>query len=194
LLDAAAERADRRGAVAVAAAALERAARLSPDGQARGTRLLRAADRAYALGRPDLMARVLRDAEPLDVPKLEDRRQAWLQALELNGPKTAREEAHIRQVADAAERAATDGDVDLAMALLLLAAARCWWIDAPPDVRARVVDIAAATAPDPDAPALLYGRGAPAREHGAEVVDRLHRRLARPEPIGPDQARILGTT
>jgi DNA-binding CsgD family transcriptional regulator/tetratricopeptide (TPR) repeat protein len=193
LLDAAAERADRRSAVAVAAAALERAARLSPDSQARGVRLLRAADRAYELGRPDIMARVLRDAEPLDVPALEDRRQAWLLALELNGPKTVREEAHIRQVADAAEHAAADGHVDLGMALLLLAAARCWWIDAPADLRARVVEIAAAIAPDPADPRLLYVRASSAKEHGTEVVERIRRRLESPEPIQPGDARVLAT-
>jgi len=194
LLDAAAERADRRSAIAVAAAALERAARLSSDGQARGTRLLRAADRAYALGRPDIMARLLRDAEPLDIPTLEDRRQAWLRALELNGPTTIREEAHIRQVADAAERAAADGDVDLGMALLLLAAARCWWIDASPALRERLVEIAVAIAPDPDDPRVLYVLAASPSEHGTEVVARLRRWLASTDPIEPDDARVLATT
>ncbi len=192
LLEAAAERAQRRGAMAVAVASLEQAARLSPDGQVRGVRLLGAADRAYAIGRYDLMARLLQDAEPLEVAALEDRRQVWLLALQLTGPKTAREEITIRLVVDAAERFAAE-DVDLALRLLALAAARSWWMDVAPDVWARVVEVASAVAPGPDDPRLLYVKAAAAREHGAEVVERLRRRLASPEPVEPSDARILGT-
>ena len=56
LLEAAAERAERKGAMGVAVASLEESARLSPDHQARASRLLRAADLAYELGRFDILA------------------------------------------------------------------------------------------------------------------------------------------
>ena len=192
LLDAAAERAERRGAIAVAVASLEQAARLSPDGQARGVRLLGAADLAFELGRYDLMVRLLRDSEPLEVAALEGRRKAWLLALQLTGPKTAREEQNIRLVVDAARRTADD-DVDLALRLLEFAAARSWWMDVEPDVCAGVVEAAIGMAADPDDPRLLYVKAAAARVHGAEVVERLRRRLAAAESLDASDARILGS-
>ena len=192
LLEAAAERAERRSAMAVAVASLERAARLSPDGQARGRRLLAAADRAYTLGRYDIMLRVLHDAGPLDTPPLEHRRQAWLHGLELNGAKTAREEHNIRRVVDDAAAAGSE-DPGLAAALLQLAAARSWWMDVSAEVCQRVVAVATAVVGAPDDPRLLYVKAAAARVHGAEVVERLRRPLASAEPLGVIDARILGT-
>ena len=192
-LEAAAERAARRGAMAVAVATLERAAHLTPDGQTRGRRLLGAADRAYEIGRYDVMARVLRDADPLEADELEHRRQAWLLALALSGPKTSREEQGIRRVVDAARRAAAD-DVDLAQRLLVLAAARGWWMDVASGVWSELVEAATAIAPDPDDPRLLYVKAAAAQVHGAEVVDRLRRRLVSDQPLDAIVSRILGTS
>jgi hypothetical protein len=54
----------RRGGLGVAAAALERAARLSDGPSGQGSRLLRAAELEFELGRPDLVVRLLREAEP----------------------------------------------------------------------------------------------------------------------------------
>ncbi len=71
----------RRGAVMVAAAALERAAALTADPQRRGERLVRAADAAYELGAVDVVRRLLEQAEPLDVGELEAARLAWLQQM-----------------------------------------------------------------------------------------------------------------
>ena len=191
LLDAAAERAERRGALAAALATLEQAARLSPDGQARGGRLLRAADMAYELGRYDIMGHLLEDADGLAAPALEARRQAWLLALKLTGPKTAREEQNIRLVVDAARRTAAE-DVDLAMRLLEFAAARSWWMDVGSDVCSTVVDAAIAIASDADDPRLLFVKAAGAGEHGAEVLERLRRRLASADSLDPNAARLLG--
>jgi len=193
LLEDAAKRAQRRGAIAVATAALERAARLSPDSREAGVRLLHAADLAYKLGRFDMMLRILQDAEPLDTPTLESRRTAWLRALELTGPKGAREPVEIRLVTDAAERAAPI-DRDFALALLALASARAFWIDAAPRLHERIVGVAATAAGDPDEPWLLYTKASASRVYGPEVVDRLGRRLASPDPTPPDDARVLGTS
>jgi DNA-binding CsgD family transcriptional regulator len=192
LLDSAAERAERRGAMAVAVTSLEQAARLSPDGASRGARLLGAADRAYELGRYDIMLRVLQAADPLDVPTLEDRRQTWLLALQLTGPKTAREEQTIRLVVEAARRVSAD-DVHLSQALLALAAARSWWMDVAAEVWDSVVELATEVAPSPDDPRLLYVKAAAAPRFGGEVVDRLWRRLSSATPLDPHDARVLGT-
>jgi hypothetical protein len=61
-------RAQRRGGLGVAAAALERAARLSEDPTEHGNRLLRAAELEFELGRRDLAVGLLQEAEPLQLP------------------------------------------------------------------------------------------------------------------------------
>ena len=66
-LDEAATKAQRRGAVAIAASALERAAELSNNEARRGTRLLRAAELAFDSGHPGLGPQLLKAAEPLDL-------------------------------------------------------------------------------------------------------------------------------
>ena len=191
LVDAAAVRAERRGAMAATVASLEQAARLTPDGSARAARLMRAADLAYELGRYDIMARLLQDADGLAAPALEGRRQAWLLALKLTGPKTAREQQNIRLVVDAARSAAAT-DSKLGMRLLEFAAARSWWMDVDADVCLSVVDTAVDIASDADDPRLLFVKVAGAREHRAEVVERLRRRVANADSVKPNDARILG--
>ena len=193
LVDAAAERAERRGAMAVAVTLLESASRLSPNGQARGERLLRAVDRAYRMGRQDIMLRLLQDAGPLEDANLERRRQAWLRALRLTGPKTAREEENVRLVVDAA-RQVSDEDIDFAMALLTLAATRSWWMDLAPEVWAGILEQATAIAPDADDPRLLYIKAAAGREYGAAVVERVPDRLGSADSLDPNDARILATS
>ena len=192
LLEATADRAERRGAMGIAVASLEQAARLSPDEQARAARLLRAADRAYELGRFDILGHLLDDADPLVAGALEERRRAWLLALQLSGPKTGREEQNIQLVVDAARRIA-NGDAGLAMRLLELAASRGWWMDVDPAVAAGIVEAASAISTNPDDPRLLWAKAAAAREHGAEVVERVRHRLASAEAAAPADARLLGT-
>ena len=122
----------------VAVAALQRAATLSADGRARGTRLLRAADVANEIGHMDVIAQMLAEAEPIDVPALEDRRQAWITALSLSGPRSPREKANLRSVVAAAQRAGEDGQDDLGLALLQFASARSWWLDPGLEIRSQI--------------------------------------------------------
>ena len=77
-LDAAADRARARGAHSVAVTALERAAWLSEDAGSRGRRLLRAAQIAFELGRPDLVLRLLANVDPAVLTTLERARMAWI--------------------------------------------------------------------------------------------------------------------
>ena len=77
-LDAHAAVARSRGAVAVAATALERAAALSPDPVRKGERLVRAAELAYELGLVETARGLLAQVEPVEVGSLELARSAWL--------------------------------------------------------------------------------------------------------------------
>jgi DNA-binding CsgD family transcriptional regulator len=192
LLEETAERARNRGALSLAVSSLERAARLSPDSQARAARLLKGADLAYELGRFDILRRLVDDTDPLDVDALEERRQAWLLALRLNGPKTSREEQNIRLVIEAATRIAA-GDRGLAMRLLELAASRAWWMDVAQSIAGEIVQAASDIAADANDPRLLWVKAAAAPEHGGEVVEIVRQRLAGPESAEPFDARLLGT-
>ena len=68
----------RRGAIAAAGAALERAAALTPESPKRSERLVSAAEVAYDLGMVGVVRRLVDQAEPIDhAPQVEARR-AWL--------------------------------------------------------------------------------------------------------------------
>jgi hypothetical protein len=78
-LDAHAAVARRRGAVAVAATALERAAALTPEPVRKGERLVRAAEVAYELGLVEIVRRLLQQVEAVEIGPPEAARSAWLQ-------------------------------------------------------------------------------------------------------------------
>jgi len=193
LLDDTAERAIRRGALPVAVAALQRAATLSADGRGRGTRLLRAAGVAYGLGRTDLIGQPLTEAEPIDVPALEDRRQAWITALALSGPRSPREEANIRSVVAAARRSGDDGQADLGLALLHLATSRTWWIDPDVEIRSEIAAAARALAPDPGDARRTHLSAIAPEDHIDELLAYLIERCGSPEPVTGVDARRLAT-
>src|SRR5690349_1703080 len=76
-LQAAADRAFGRGAIAEQAAALAQAARLSPGSARRGQRLIRAAWAYYDLGRPQTALRLLDEADPLYLDRGDRLRLSW---------------------------------------------------------------------------------------------------------------------
>jgi hypothetical protein len=78
-LEEAGRRALGRGGIASAAAAFERAAALTPDPAHRGRLLLRAADAASDLGRSDIVMRLLREADSLDLDDHGRARWIWLE-------------------------------------------------------------------------------------------------------------------
>ena len=192
LLDAAADRAIRRGALGVAVEALERAAALSADGRARGTRLLRAAEVANEIGRMDVIAQMLAKAEPIDVPVLEDRRQAWITALSLSGPRSRRENADLRAVVAAAKRAGEDGQADLGLALLQFASARSWWLDPGPEIRSQIAGAARQLADRADARVIFLSSIAP-EDHVDELLVQLTERARSGEPVSGTDGRRYGT-
>jgi DNA-binding CsgD family transcriptional regulator len=192
LLDAAADRAIRRGALVVAVRALARAATLSEDGRARGMRLLRAADVANDIGRMDVIAQMLAEAGPIDVPVLEDRRQAWITALSLTGPRSRREKANLRSVIAAATRAGEDGQADLGLALLQFASARSWWLDPGADIRSQIASAARQLADPTDSRVIFLSSIAP-EDHVDELLVQLTERARSGEPPSGIDGRRYAT-
>jgi hypothetical protein len=122
-LEAAAERARQRGAIAVAVAAMTRAVELSEPAR-RSRRLLTAASLAVELGRPGVVAPLLREASQLDLGESERARLTWVEETVLNRPLGDVE--HFRSLIAAAERAGAGGDHNLHVDLLWLVASRAW--------------------------------------------------------------------
>jgi DNA-binding CsgD family transcriptional regulator len=190
-LEALAARAQHRGALGVAAAALERAARLSADPARQGSRLLRAAELAFELGRRDQVVGLLQEAEPLQLAAVERGRMLWIR--EMIDLSSLGDPANLRSVVEAATRVAAHGDQELAVNLLWLAAQRCFWADPGKEARERVIATAERLHADDGDPRLLaiFAYVAPV-ERGRVIIDRLSR-SASDGGGDPEAARLLGT-
>lgn len=143
----------RRGAVAVAAAALERAARLSGDPHVKGDRLVRAAELAYDLGLVEVVRQLLRQAEALEVGSLEAARLAWLQQM-ISGDVWS-EAGASKTFVTIARQLLDGGDADTALRSLMPIAHRCWWTRSQPRTREYLVDAAEGIGSPADDPQLL---------------------------------------
>jgi DNA-binding CsgD family transcriptional regulator len=189
-LEAASVRARRRGAPEAAVATLERAVKMSADPSHRGSRLLQAAELAFELGRPEMVARLAREAEQLDLGPRDQARVLWLrQAFDAIDPG---DPARVEQLVDAADRCKARGDVSLALRLLSVAADRCIWADPGWPARQRIVVSAEESDTADTDPRLLaiLAYAAPV-ERGAAVIAR----LAGLEPAreaDPEAMRLLG--
>ena len=124
-LDTHAAVARRRGAVAVAAAALERAAALTPEPARKGERLVRAAEIAYELGLVETATGLLQRVKPVELGSLEVARSAWLQHM-ISGDVWVRPGAAKTFVAISSQML-SGGDADMALRSLVPIAHRCWW-------------------------------------------------------------------
>jgi DNA-binding CsgD family transcriptional regulator len=186
-LDEAADRAARRGAVAVAITALERAAELSERPALRGSRLVRAAELALELGRTAVGIRLLRAAEPLHLAADDRLRLTWLRdsydTTEWAGPE------RVNSFIESAERLRLEGRTDLAMTSLLTIAMTCYW--ANPDDRTRELVAAGAErlAVAEDSPELTAILALAAPVQRATVVLGRIRRF--PLQAGGDPAAML---
>jgi DNA-binding CsgD family transcriptional regulator len=172
-LEETAARALRRGGMAAAVMALQRAATLGEDGR-RAERLLRAAEIAFELGREDLVAGLLNEAGPLDLRPRERVRAEWIRESFADGMPG--DGSRARWLATIAGQAGADGDTDLALKLLYGAALRCWW--AEPGQAAREEVVAAAERLDvsqSDPRVLVVLAFAAPIGRGAAVIDRLTR-------------------
>jgi DNA-binding CsgD family transcriptional regulator len=190
-LEAAADRAQRRGGVAAAVAALERAARLSEDPARRAERLLRAADLAVESGRRDVVLRLLGEAVTLDLSAQQRGRVAWIRSGFDDGVKD--DSAGAPELAALAGSVAADGDVDLALRILWSAALRCFWAEADPPARRQVVAVAETLPVNERDPRLLavLAYAAPI-ERGSLVIAALRHLAGRPG-ADPQAERLLGT-
>jgi DNA-binding CsgD family transcriptional regulator len=164
----------RRGAVMVAAAALERAATLTADPRRRGERLVQAADAAYELGAVDVVRRLLRQAEPLEVGELEAARLAWLQ--QMSSGDVWFERGAAKTFVNIARRARDAGDPEMALGSLVPIAHRCWWTRCQPRTRKYVVDAAQEMGfPDDDPRVLAVMALADPEAMGRSVLLRVSR-------------------
>ena len=136
-LEAVAWRAHRRGAILHAATSLRRAAELTATVAMRVRRLLLAAELAFELGRADLVRLLVEDAQLLPLSERDRARADWLAEIFHDGAPGDGE--RVRLLVGHGSRASADGDVDLALKLMLGAALRCWWADPGLEVRREVV-------------------------------------------------------
>lgn len=115
---------------------LERSAQLTTDPTKRGRRLLLAAEHAFGLGRADMVDQLIRAAETTPLTKLDRARMEWLREIFNDGvPGDA---ARVLELCAVASESIADGDIPLALNLLMAAALRCWWADAGPHARSAV--------------------------------------------------------
>ncbi|WP_066946998.1 ATP-binding protein [Streptomyces lushanensis] len=189
-LERAAENVQRRGAVASAAAWLERAAALSPDPRSQAARLLSAAELGYQLGRYRQVEQIKAQVTGMTLRHRDQSRLAALEGVFHDG--STGEPAEVRHLVGLAQHAIGAQDVGLAMRLLVGAARRVWWRDPGPAVRQEIVRAAQQVSLPADDPGLLaiYAL-AQSDEQRPVVVERLARW---PADAGgrPDLAGLLG--
>jgi DNA-binding CsgD family transcriptional regulator len=128
-----------RGSVSGAIAALERSAQLSSSPATRVRRLLRAAQCAFSLGRPEVVERLLSEAmrnplTELDQARVEVLREAFHDGIPGDGGR-------VMEMCRLAARAVRGGQQDVALDLLLAASLRCWWADTGPEARQMVAAV-----------------------------------------------------
>jgi len=188
-LEAAADRALRRGAIAEQAAALAQAARLSPSSARRGQRLIRAAWAFHDLGRPQTALRLLDEADPLDLAPGDRLRLSW--ARESMGSATRSGTRPLAALAEVADQMRQHGDIDQALQTLEEVALRCWWSNPDQPTRRRMTAVAGAVPVASDDPRLLFALAEcdPAG-HGAAVLARLGQH--QPGAGTPHQDGLLG--
>jgi DNA-binding CsgD family transcriptional regulator len=171
-LEDAARRAELRGATTVALVALERAASLTGDATARGGRLLRAAELAIDLGKLELVVRLLRQVESIELSKKDLARRAWIR--EMADPGLPGDIGNMRSLVDAAERMSAEGETDLALKLLWAAASSGYWAGRGHETWREIVDAAEKIPVPRDHPWLIsvFAYAAPL-ERGELVFERL---------------------
>ena len=141
----------------------------------------------------DVVGQMLAEAEPIDVPVLEDaaKHGSW------RSRSAARDLPARRSTCDpcvaAARRSGEDGQADLGLTLLHFATYRSWWIDPGVEIRSEIAAASRALAPDPgDAGRILLSAIAP-EDHIDDLLARLVERSGSPERVSGVDARRLAT-
>ena len=180
----------RRGAVMVAAGALERAATLTAEPLRKGERLVRAAELVYDLGNVDIVSRLLSEAESLEVGPVDAARAAWLRQM-ISGAVWS-EKGAAKTFVTIAERLRAGGDADAALPSLVPIAHRCWWTRSRARTRQYIVDAAEGMGSPGDDPRLLAVIALADPEVTAPSVRRRVARLQLQETSDPVAAMYLG--
>ena len=128
---------ERRGAPSFSAAALARAAALTPDETLRGTRLVRAAEAEFALGRPYRAHELLAQARSLALDAERRARVAFI--VDISDDANWTGAASAASIAALADDLIAAGDKSAALDALQMVALRLWWGNPDPDVRSAVV-------------------------------------------------------
>jgi DNA-binding CsgD family transcriptional regulator len=173
-LVAAAVSAERRGAVAVAQAALERAAQLSEDPRLRGARLVQAARFAFDIGNWQALAERLNESvNPLDLDPPHRALFAWFH--DIGGVSWSGAD-RIGSFVEVADEAVAAGESRLALQLHSEISLRYWWSNPDSETRAAVVASLDRLKVSPDDPQLIVSLAmiAPV-ERGAELLERVKR-------------------
>jgi DNA-binding CsgD family transcriptional regulator len=143
----------RRGAVAVAAAALERAATLTHEPVPKGERLVRAAEIACELGLVETAWGLLQQVETVEVGSLELARSAWLRHT-ISGDVWVQSGA-AKTFVEISRQMLAGGDAEMALRSLIPIAHRCWWTRSRDRTREYLVDAAESCGIPDDEPCLL---------------------------------------
>jgi len=143
----------RRGAVTVAAAALERAAALSVDGHLKARRLVSAAWLAYELGLGDLVERLVEQTKDLDLAATDHARLAWLR--EMTTGNVWSEPGAAKTFMLIARQIAGGGDASAALRSLIPVAHRSWWTRPRATTRHYIVEAAQSLGLPNDDPSVL---------------------------------------
>jgi DNA-binding CsgD family transcriptional regulator len=175
----AAANAERRGALDVAVAALDRAAALSVDPRLRATRLVEAAEIALGAERgQEIAARLLASVNLADLDPARRALFAWLQ--DAYGPSWSGSE-QIRSFVHAADEARSSGDSLLALRLFSQVALRIWWSNLDRQTRELVVGALDRLKVERDDPHLLMSLAMAAPvERGAILLEPVRRLTAAP--------------
>ncbi len=189
--DAMAGRALRKGAVAMAIEVLEKAAALSSTPRASSDRFLRAAELAADLGQPDLLERLLRQANVSEPDPVASARIGWCR--EMGQPPMVNDPGKIPSLVGLAAEANAAGATDLASNLLWRAAQRCWWSNADGDLRKSILMAAnRLELPDTDPCLIAISAYVEPLHLGGEISGKLQQ-LAGTSGGNPVAARILGS-
>jgi DNA-binding CsgD family transcriptional regulator len=188
-LEAAAERAERRGTADVAVAAFERAAGLSSEDHQRARLLLRAAWLAYELGQFDVATRLARDTQQLEMVPRERMTQRYM--LELGQDNMWSGAAGIRSLVEIAGQFQAAGDTGRALDVLHTASSRFWWGNPDQALRDLVVSAAEALPVPESSPRLLatLAQADPVRT-GRNVIRRIS--LMTPDHVDPAGMYLVG--
>jgi DNA-binding CsgD family transcriptional regulator len=189
-LEQAADKAQRRGAVAAAAAWLERAAALSPDPQFQAARLLSAAELCFQLGRYGEVEQIKAQVTRMTLRARDRSRLTWLEGVFHEGSRG--DPAEVRYLVDMARHATSGQDVDLAMQLLVGAARRVWWRDPGEDVGHEVVRAAQQVGLPAHDPRLLAIRALSASHEQGPLVSEQLSDWPTDADVPPDLAGLLG--